>query len=513
MSSATGSGRDHSVARNASSAYLFRVVYGAIVLGLTTYLFRRLGNDGFGTYSVYLSLATVFSVLEISFSNGIAKILSELHGAGREDDVRRTIAAAVSLATGLGAVGLVVSVAIAVFASDLAAAGQDDELRTGMLVLGAIMFVRLPCMVYGATLMGAQRYDLYNVARIVAALAWGLGTITAVEAGAGLGGAILATAGYMLVEALLWVVQMRRMDPALPLWGRGEQRSGRRGLAAFSSYLLVADASVFAGQRIQPVVIAAVRDAATASPFAAGVKLQTALQSLVAPFVDLLLPMVSELHGRGARSEVVARLSLATRAAMQITFPVAACFALFSSDIVDAWLGADAPGSTAAVISVLMCSQFLTLTATPAAKVLIAVGRVRIRAATALAEGLISFVLTIVLVSEYGATGAAWAILIAGAVVAPAVLPLACRACGEPLRNVLAASFVPALLSSAPGIAAMVLVRVAMPDGTARFGAGFALGVGLSVAIGLAQVGRGRLRSIRAEVVAWRGAGEPPSEI
>jgi O-antigen/teichoic acid export membrane protein len=373
-----------------------------------------------------------------------------------------------------------------------------------MLVLAVVMLVRLPCMVYSATLIGAQRYDLYNVARVIAALAWAAGTVVAVEAGAGLGGAILATAGYTLLEALLWGVQMRRMDRKLPLWAGGKAASGRRALAAFSGLLLVGDASVFVGQRAQPVVIAAVRDAATASPFAAGVKLQTALQSMVSPFVELLMPMVSELYGRGAREAIVDRLALATRAAMQITFPVAAGFALFSKDLVDVWLGSDAPASTASVIAILMCVQIVTLTATPALKVLIGIGRVRVTAAMALTEGLVSLAFTIVLVNAHGATGAAVAMLIAGGVIAPTMLPLACRACGHRVLPVLRASLVPALFSSAPGIGAMVMLRLVAPQSTGRLAAGLAAGLGISIAIGLRQVGGRRLRSIRDELAVWR---------
>ncbi|MBA2794272.1 MAG: hypothetical protein H0U32_09840, partial [Thermoleophilaceae bacterium] len=79
--------KDGSVARNASSSYLFRLVYGLIVLLLTPYLFRRLGVAGFGTYSVIFAIATVFDGLQSSYSTGVAKIVAELRGGGRRREL------------------------------------------------------------------------------------------------------------------------------------------------------------------------------------------------------------------------------------------------------------------------------------------------------------------------------------------------------------------------------------------------------------------------------------------
>src|SRR4051812_514644 len=51
-------------ARNVLSSYGLRGLRAVSVLLLTPYLFRQLGLDGFGTWSVVFTIATVFSLVE-----------------------------------------------------------------------------------------------------------------------------------------------------------------------------------------------------------------------------------------------------------------------------------------------------------------------------------------------------------------------------------------------------------------------------------------------------------------
>ena len=61
----------------------------------------------------------------------------------------------------------------------------------------------------------------------------------------------------------------------------------------------------------------------------------------------LLMPMTLRPPGPRQTAEVVNRFTIATRMTLQLTFPTAVAFALFSTDITDVWLGSDAPDVTA----------------------------------------------------------------------------------------------------------------------------------------------------------------------
>jgi O-antigen/teichoic acid export membrane protein len=265
---------------------------------------------------------------------------------------------------------------------------------------------------------------------------------------------------------------------------------------------LLADSMVFIGQRMDTLVIAALRSAAAAAPFAAANKLTSGLQGLTFPFVIQLMPMVSDLHAQGRDSEVRKRFTVATRIALQLTLPFAVAFSLFATDIVDVWLGSGAPDVTVGIVIVLMAVQVVTLSAFPAEKVLVGIGRVRAVGTLALIEGLSNLGVSAALVTAYGAIGAALGTLFTSAVLAPVKWPLACRAVGCSTPRFLRESLVPAIVSSLPALATMTAVWLVLPSGALRLAIGLTVGIGIALAIGAAQIGPRRtlatLRTIRA---------------
>ena len=250
------------------------------------------------------------------------------------------------------------------------------------------------------------------------------------------------------------------------------------------------------------IVIAAIRSAATAAPFAAANKLTSGLQSLTFPFVVQLMPMVSDLHARGRDAEIVRRFTIATRIALQLTLPFAIAFSLFATDIVDVWLGSGAPDVTATIIVVLMGVQVVTLSAFPAEKVLVGVGRVRAVRDAGARRGVV----------EPGAFDRARVRLRCDRRRARHALhqcrarpdQVSARLPGNRLRDaqLAARELLPATLSSLPAVAAMAAVWLVLPSGVLRLLVGLTLGIGTAFAIAAVQVGPretiATLRTMRA---------------
>ena len=490
------------IARNAASSYGMRLIRGLSVLLITPYLFRKLGPAGFGTWSVMFTVITVFSLLEDGFSVGVTKFVAQFRARDQRRELDDTIGAAVLLMGAAGIVAALISISVGLFGDSLAASSDRDAFRVGMVVLGLATVVRFPFVAYGAALMGYQRYELYNASQVVSIVGFAAGAVVALETGADVLGLAIAYGGSLALGGLVYGALLARVDRAVSLRPRAGERETRRMIGSFGSLALLADSMVFIGQRMDTLVIAAVRNAATAAPFAAAIKLAGGLQALTFPFVMLLMPMVADLQARGRHREVVRRFTIATRVTVQLTLPAAIAFALFSADIVDVWLGSKAPDVTASIIVVLMAVQVLTLSAYPAEKVLIGIARVRTVAGLAVIEGVSNIGLSIVLVSAYGAIGAALGTLFTSGLLAPIKFPLACRATGISTVQFLRQGVAPAVAATLPAVAAMLAIWMVMPVGAARLGAGLVAGLGLALAVGAAQVGPRQtidtLRTMRA---------------
>jgi O-antigen/teichoic acid export membrane protein len=491
------------IARNATTSYAVRGLLGLSALLLTPYLFRRLGAEGFGTWSVVFTLATIFLLIQVGFSVGVVKFVAELQAQRRRRELEAVVGAGVWLMALLGGVALAIAAGEAVLLDGLAAEEHREAFRLGMIAVGAGEVLRFPCSVYGAALQGHQRYDLTNLAQGVAIVSFAAAAVTSVELGGGVLGVAIAYAATTVLEGVLYALLLRRVDPELPLLPRASSRSERGRIVRFSSFALLADSMAFVGQRMDVVFIAAIRNAAAAAPFAAAVKLQSALQALIIPFISFLMPMMSDLWARGSRAEVARRLAISTRVGLQLTLPVALGFALFAEDIVEVWLGPDAPETTVAIIVVLVAVQSVWALATPAHKMLVGIGRVRLVGLLAVVEGLLNVALSVSLIFAYGAVGAAFGTLFSSALLGPIKLPIACRSIGASTGGLLARSVVPALVSSLPGAGAMLAVRLLLPAGGWRLALGLGLGILLSAGVGTLQVGPRRVLSLLA-AAGWR---------
>ena len=494
--------------RNALTSYALRGLVGLSALALTPYLFRRLGDAGFGTWSVMLTLTTVYTVVTFGYVSAGGKLVAELRG--RDDRARLGVLSRTS--TGLmglaGFAALALALVLAAFASGLAADGQEEEFAIGMAILGASMLLYFPGTAWGATLVGYGRYDRYNAAEGVAVVVFTAGTVIALEAGGDVLSVAIAQAAGYAAGGLTALVLLRRTDPRLPLRPGLADRATRREVAGIGSLTVLAEAALFVSLRMDTVVIAALRGAAAAAPFAAALKLQSGLQALTLPFLLLLLPTAAERWARGDHEGVRERLVTSTRAALQITLPLAAGLALFAPELVDAWLGDDAPGVTAGIVAVLMAVQTVTLTVVAAEKVLIAVGRAKQIAILAVIEGIANLGLSIFLVSELGAIGAALGTLFTTAVLAPVRFPLVARAVEIPMSRLAWGGVAAPVLSSLPAIAVMVAAWALLEDDLARVVVGLGGGLCLAVAIGLRQIGSARIRGAFAELRAGRADPE-----
>ena len=499
------------MARNALSNYALRGLVGLSALALTPYLFRKLGEGGFGTWSVIFTITTVFTVVTFGFVSAGGKLVSELRGTGRRDRLERIVGTSAGMMALAGLGALAISAVLAFSVSGLAAPGAEGDFRAGLILLGASMLIYFPATAWGATLVGYGRYDRYNVGEAVAVVVFSVGTVAALEAGGGVLSVAAAQAAGYAAGGLTTLALLHRTDPDLRLRPSSGDAETRRAVLGFGSLTVLAEGMLFVSVRMDTVVIAALRGAAAAAPFAAALKLQSGLQALTLPFLLLVLPTTAELWAQGRHDEVRARLVQATRASLQITLPVAVALALFAPDLVGVWLGEDAPAVTAGIVAVLMAVQTVTLSAVAAEKVMIGIGRARPIAVLAVIEGIANIAVSIALVAAFGAIGAAFGTLFTTAVLAPVRFPLVARAIQMPLARLVGRGLGVAALSSAPALIAMVGVWAMMDEGALRLAVGLGVGVGVAAAIGLHQIGGERLRGLWLDARGGR-SGEAPLE-
>jgi hypothetical protein len=142
---------------------------------------------------------------------------------------------------------------------------------------------------------------------------------------------------------------------------------------------------------------------------------------------------------------------------------------------------------------------------------------VRAVGAFATLSGLSNLGLSVLLVSSYGAVGAALGTLFTTVLVLPVLLPIACRAVNTSTAAFVREGIGIALLSSLPGVAAMTALRLILPAGAGRLALGLTVGLAICAAVGISQVGAGQMRAAlrgirRGPQPAHASAGQAPDE-
>jgi O-antigen/teichoic acid export membrane protein len=472
------------------------------VLVLTPYLFRRLGVDGFGTWSILFTVATVFALVELGATVGVTKQVAEHSGSGHEPALRDLVGVSVALMSALGVLAFAVSLPLGLLADGLAADDFAGPFAGGMVLIGAAQLVRFPGQAYGATLMGLQRYDLFNAGEAVTVLSFLVGAVATIELGGGIAGLAAAYAGSLVLGAIVWLVLLRRCRPEALAAPRLGHPASRRAVVSFGWRSLLIDSMDFVAMRMDTLVVAALRDARAAAPLAAATRLISGVQSLILPFVGVLVPMVAESGAAGQHEAVRRQLLVATRVALQVTLLTAGGLALFATAVVDVWLGAEAPPVTDDLVVLLMIVQILILVPLPAGRVLLGLGRLRALTALAVVEGVGNLGLSIVLVSSYGALGAAVATLITSGLLVPVRLPLACRATGCSAARLAHDALLPGLAGCVPAAVVMAVASITLDPGLPQLAAGLGGGWVTGVATAALQLGPERLQALSRRRVA-----------
>ncbi|MGN6608720.1 MAG: oligosaccharide flippase family protein [Jatrophihabitans sp.] len=438
----------------------------ALVIGiaLTPLLVRHLGDTGYGVWALVAALQGLGGVLDLGVTASVVKYVAEYRARGEDAVVNRIIGTSVAVHFVLGSLAGVLTAAVAVWGLPHlhVGAAEQHEARVALLIAGVGLVVGLPTGVLASVLTGLARYPASNAVTVVQAVVSAGATVALVEAGTGPAGLIaLNTVSLVGGNVARWLLA-RRAAPGLTVDVRLASRATMRLIGAYSVWALLLDVANRLFRSGDAVIIASVLPVAAVTEYNLGFRPSAAVAYLSAPAVGVLLPLTSALGARGASGEVHRLLVAATRLAVAITMPVVLWLAIWGGPAITVWVG---PKHHAAV-PILWAFLGLALTAaaqSAPATILRGTGRIRSLALVVGCEYVLNIALTIWLVHEIGALGAALGTLIPGAVNGALVIPwLACRALGVPWRRLAGQALLPPVLVAVPVAAGLLVLRTVL---------------------------------------------------
>jgi len=399
--------------RSATAAW----VYASVVLGIvgTVIATRVLGLEDFGVYVTALAAVGFFQVLlDLTVEEPLAKFGFRYVVAEDWGKLRRLFVRALQLKV---AGGVLAALALAALAPAAEAIFGSDELTAAILMGSLLPLVQAPENVGATALLLRRRYDLRG-AYLTFAMSLRL---VAIAIGAPLGvtetiaAMVVAQAIATAAVSLVGLAAFRRFPsaPSVPL------AEDRREVLSFVVQSSVGTGVVSLRTTLVPLVLGIVAGPTQVGLFRIAQTPQTGLVAASSPARLMLLTDQTHAWERGNRRGVLAGVrtyTVVAAALMVVAVPIAF---LAMPWLVEVVFGAEYLGAVdaARIILVAAAIQF----ALGWSKSLpVTIGRPRLRIVTHGLEALVVIPLVAVLGNEWGATGAAVAVLVGTVVFAAA---------------------------------------------------------------------------------------------
>ncbi len=498
------SGTARRVALDTATSYLRYGVVIVVQLALIPYLVDRLGDDGYGLWTLTFSVLGFLSLVDFGFATSVVRFTAEARGSGDVDRRNRLLSTVLAVYLVLACVAALVVGGLSPFYADLF--GIPEASRQAALPLLWVLAARsiavsLPFGMFRSILFGNGRIGWVNAVQAGGSVLYAVASVAALECGGGLIGLAWANVAAFAVENLAYMAVAYGTMPDLRISLRRFDRTMLGAAAWISAAQFVVTVSSLVLLRTDPIIVNAFLPLSAVALYGVALKVAENALMLIKQGVNVLGPLAAEWSGAGRQDDVRRLLVGGARLALAPAAGMAVAAAALGREALSSWIGPDY-GEGALVLSILMASVALLVPQMVASGVFSMTGHHRLTAWAAFLSMTVNVVASLLLVWRIGLPGVALGTLVATALVdVGVVLALVRHAYGVGFGEYLREVFLPSLLPAAGGYLAMVGLKAALPPANlavvlGEAVAGCAVFAALFVAFGLTRDDRALARRI-----------------
>lgn len=377
---------------------------------------KYLGIEAYGLIGFYLATQSILQLLDLGITPAISREISRQSAVG---NIRESGKILHTLAHFYWGIAIAIGVLLATFAPAIAEhwlqgnkLPQESIIRAIQL-LGLVIACRWPIGLYTGALLGAERVDVssgINIVMVVLAnggavlvLALVSPTIEAFftwQACVGLAYAIL-------IRRAAWSIIGRIKAPAFNI-------SDLKGMANFAAGMSAIGVTALVLTQIDKVILSKALGLDEFGKYMLASVVVSSLYIVVTPVFNIVYPRFAALVATSSTAQIENLYRFGTRMLASILFPIASILIIFSSDLLNLWIGNDSlTNSIAPIIGLLAIGSVLHGVMHFPYALQLAYGNTRLPLAINLALIALLAPLIYYLVLHFGAVGGAgaWAIL------------------------------------------------------------------------------------------------------
>ena len=282
------------MARNISTRYLAIAVDGVIGLMMMPFNVAHLGQSAYGLWALTTSITFYFSVLDLGYGGALVKFIAQYRAWRDRQALNEILSTMFVVFTGVGR-GHVPGDRrhrVAVRSPLQGDAGPGcDRASICLLVIGAYIAIRFAASIFGAVVVGFQRYYLNNLISICSSICVALVTYSVLTGGADLVTLVIATTAVRVLALGGFVLTgyLRVSGPAASAL-RLFRRERLREVTGFSVYILVLDWSAKLNYSTDALVIGAMMSTSAVAVWTVGQRIAQVCSADHQPIEQLAVP-------------------------------------------------------------------------------------------------------------------------------------------------------------------------------------------------------------------------------
>ncbi len=382
-------------------------IFAALVLA--PIIIRRLGDENYGLWTLTISLVEYSWLLDFGLRGATIKYAAHYRATGEKEKVNSVINSAMLFAAAL----VPVIIGIVILSAPWLAARFN--------VLQPALFARLIVLAvaswalgtignsFSAALEGFQRFDYTSQAYIISTASRNMGVFVLLLMGFGVLEMAWLSLAVSALLLLLNILFLKRAFPEHRFAAASANRATLKELMQYGMHGLTASL----GQRIlnqsTPLLIGSYVDAKSVGYFSAPSKLLDYSVEVISRIGMVSNPNAAEFVAHG-RFEQLRKMAIdASRYSLTLYLPAPLFLAAYGHELLSVWISPAFAAKASGVLPALLLGAALgTAAQYSSGSILFGMGKHRLHARALLVEGVLSVVLTILVLPRYGIVGAAW---------------------------------------------------------------------------------------------------------
>lgn len=385
-----------------------QAVVFAVELFLFPFIVSNVGKEIYGVYLLVMAFTGYLGVLEFGVTAAVTKYVAELSAKGEREEANKIVSASFSLYLLIGLAVAVILFLLSFFFDRIFSVNPENIIIMRQLfwVSAAASFLIWPAKIFERVLEGFQRFDLLSFFNIAGAVLTGISAIIIFKSGLGIVCFLIFSYIFIILKSVIAFLASRFYFLKTKILFPYFDRAVFKTIFSFSIFLFLSNLVGLFIFDFDSFVIGAFVSVSAITLYGVAYNLQRGFRVVNGFLGAPLFSAAADMEGKGAHEKQKSLLLKGTRYMTLIFVPMAIITIVFSSQLINSWMG---PGFFSAVLpaQILITFWIFNNTVEVGSSLIVAKGHVKAVFKIVAINAFLNVVLSLFLVKPLGILGVA----------------------------------------------------------------------------------------------------------